>query len=71
MHIYTCIHTSRGNPLKTVIDWDNRCERFSESVWLCAVSIDAVCVTPCASVTACNAQYCGGGMRSSQGRRNP
>jgi len=26
------------------MDWDNRCERFSESVWLGAVSVYAVCV---------------------------
>ena len=28
----------------TFTDWDNRCERRSESVWLCAVSAYAVCV---------------------------
>jgi len=39
----------------TVIDWNNRCDRFSESVWLCAVAPYAVCVSaPCASVAACN-----------------
>jgi len=52
MHGSVYTYSLRNVSFGTVTDWDNRCERLSESVWLGAVAPTLLACTPCASVTA-------------------